>query len=81
MGHGGLKHRVTGMTGLFPSAVAPTAVISPEAAVERSVIGEGCTVMAGAEVSESVLLPGCTVKPGERMVRSVAVRDGLVISA
>ena len=39
--------------------------------VERSVVGRGAVVEAGAVVRESVLLPGAVVRSGAHVVRAV----------
>ena len=44
--------------------------------VERSVVGRGAVVEAGAVVRESVLLPGAVVRRGARVER--AILDDLV---
>ncbi|MFC7337972.1 sugar phosphate nucleotidyltransferase [Haloferula chungangensis] len=53
-------HRELGLA----EAIHADAVISPEAVVERSVIGPGAVVGAGAVVRDSVLWPGVVVKEG-----------------
>jgi glucose-1-phosphate adenylyltransferase len=51
------------------SLVAPAARVA--GTVERSVVGRGAVVEAGAVVRESVLLPGAIVRSGARVVRAV----------
>ena len=51
------------------SLVGPAARIAGE--VERSVVGRGAVVEAGAVVRESVLLPGAVVRSGATVVRAV----------
>jgi glucose-1-phosphate adenylyltransferase len=51
------------------SLVAPAARVA--GAVERSVVGRGAVVEAGAVVRESVLLPGAVVRSGARVERAV----------
>jgi glucose-1-phosphate adenylyltransferase len=51
------------------SLVAPAASVA--GTVERSVIGRGAVVEAGAVVRESVVLPGAVVRSGARVVRAV----------
>ncbi|GJG86434.1 glucose-1-phosphate adenylyltransferase [Gemmatimonadetes bacterium T265] len=73
----------------MPARVARTAAVddallSPGAAVagrvERSVLGPGVVVEAGAEVRESVLLDGAVVRRGARVTRAV-VDLGAVVAA
>jgi glucose-1-phosphate adenylyltransferase len=51
------------------SLVGPAARVA--GTVERSVVGRGAVVEAGAVVRESVLLPGAVVRSGARVVRAV----------
>jgi glucose-1-phosphate adenylyltransferase len=44
-------------------------------AVERSVLGRGCVVEAGAVVQDAVLLGGVVVRAGARVVRAVVDED------
>ncbi|MGB6223163.1 sugar phosphate nucleotidyltransferase [Haloferula sp.] len=53
-------HRELGMA----DAIHPDAIISPEAVVERSVVGPGAVIGAGAVVRDSVVWPGVEVKSG-----------------
>jgi mannose-1-phosphate guanylyltransferase len=63
-------------------AVAPSAVVSPTAAVEHSIIGAEVDVADGASVVDSVLLPGASVGSGATIERSLvmgAVGSGSVV--
>ncbi|HEY0777393.1 MAG TPA: glucose-1-phosphate adenylyltransferase family protein, partial [Gemmatirosa sp.] len=73
----------------MPARIARTArvddaLVSPGATVagtvERSVLGPGVVVEAGAEVRESVLLDGAVVRAGARVVRGV-VDEGVEVGA
>jgi mannose-1-phosphate guanylyltransferase len=68
-------------------AVAPSAVVSPTAIVDHSIIGAKVEVAAGASVVDSVLLPGASVGSGATIERSLVmgsvgsgsvVRDSMV---
>ena len=56
--------------GLGP-AIHPLATISPDADVERSIIGPGAIVEAGATVRDSVIWPGSRVKEGAELDRCI----------
>lgn len=58
--------------------LAPAARVA--GSVERSVVGRGALVEAGAVVRESVLLPGAVVRSGARVERAV-VDDAVEIAA
>jgi glucose-1-phosphate adenylyltransferase len=58
------------------SLVAPAARVA--GAVERSVVGRGAIVEAGAVVRESVLLPGAVVRAGATVVRAI-LDDGVEV--
>ncbi|HMG45065.1 MAG TPA: NDP-sugar synthase [Acidimicrobiales bacterium] len=60
-----------GVRGTPVDGVDPTAEVSPDATVVRSVIGPGATVDAGATVMRSVLLRGAWVHAGSIVVDSV----------
>ncbi len=78
---GGRAHRVEG--------VAPDAEIAATASVERSLVGAGSHVDAGAMVHDSVLMPQVRVEAEAQIVRSVlghrvvvgagATLDGVVV--
>ena len=51
----------------------PRAVIGGGAVVERSVIGDGARIGAGAEVVDCVVWPGCAVEPGVRVEGEVVI--------
>jgi mannose-1-phosphate guanylyltransferase len=68
-------------------AVARSAVVSPTAVVEHSIVGAEVHVAAGASVIDSVLLPGASIGPGAKIERSLVmgtvgsgsvVRDAMV---
>jgi mannose-1-phosphate guanylyltransferase len=63
-------------------AVARSAVVSPTAVVEHSIVGAAVHVAAGASVIDSVLLPGASVGPGAKIERSLvmgAIGSGSVV--
>lgn len=60
-----------GLRGGSVEGIDPAAVIDPAAEVQRSVVGTGCSVAAGAVVRDSVLLPGATVGEGAVVERTV----------
>lgn len=62
---------LAGVRGGGVDGVDPSAKVSPEATVERSVLGAGSVVEAGATVLRSVLLPGAMVRSGCEVVDSV----------
>jgi glucose-1-phosphate adenylyltransferase len=53
--------------------VGPTADVAGR--VERSVLGRGCVIEAGAVVEDAVLLEGVVVRSGARVVRAVVDED------
>jgi mannose-1-phosphate guanylyltransferase len=55
-------------------APATRTTVDPTAVVERSLLGEGACVAAGARVVESVLLDGAEVGPGAVVERSILGR-------
>ena len=68
-------------------AVASTAVVSPDAVIDHSIVGGDVRVAAGASVVESVLLPGASIGSGASVERSLVmgtvganavVRDSMV---
>lgn len=62
------------------SAVHADAVVDDGAHVERSVVGTGASIAAGATLTEAVVLPGARVEAGARVHRSV-VGPGAAIGA
>lgn len=62
---------IDGSRSTILASVAPRAVIDPAAVVSRSVIGDHCSVGAGAIVVDSVLLPGANVGPSTRVETSI----------
>jgi mannose-1-phosphate guanylyltransferase len=54
------------------------ATVAGGACVERSVLGAGTRIGAGAHVTESVLLPGVTVEPGAIIHRSIIGTDAVI---
>jgi mannose-1-phosphate guanylyltransferase len=60
-----------GVRGTPVDGIHPTAEVSPDATVVRSVLGEGAVVEAGATVTRSVLLRGAVVRSGCIVVDSV----------
>jgi mannose-1-phosphate guanylyltransferase len=62
---------VDGMRGPAPVAVHPTAVVAPDAVVERSVLGPGVCVANAAVVRSSALLAGVAIGQGARVVDSI----------
>lgn len=69
---------LTGERGTAEAGVHPRARVS--GAVERSVIGDGVTVAAGASVSGSVVLPGASIEPGA-VLRDVIIGPRATIEA
>lgn len=74
-----------GRRGDPPDPVDPSAEVHGDACVERSFVGAGCRVAAGAQVVESVLLDGVAVGAGAVVRRSVlgagaSVGDGAVVA-
>lgn len=67
---------------VLPDAAVQTSLLAPGArvagAVERSVVGRGAVVEAGAEVRESVLLPGAVVRAGATVQRAI-LDDGVEV--
>ena len=58
--------------------VGPDAAVHDDAVVERSVVGVGSCIAAGARVVESVLLPGCRVGAGAVVERSLVGRGAVI---
>jgi mannose-1-phosphate guanylyltransferase len=54
-------------------AVAESAVVSPDAEIDHSIVGDGVQVGAGARVVDSVLLPGASVAGGATVERSLVM--------
>jgi mannose-1-phosphate guanylyltransferase len=52
-------------------AIAPSATIHTSADVTDSVVGDRCTVGAGAVVADSLLLPGAVIAAGANVRRSI----------
>jgi mannose-1-phosphate guanylyltransferase len=71
---------LAGVRGGGVEGVDPSAKVSPEATVERSVLGAGSVVEAGATVLRSVLLPGAMVRSGCEVVDSVLGEGAEVLS-
>jgi mannose-1-phosphate guanylyltransferase len=69
---------LSGRRGAPEPGVHPTATVHGE--VDRSVIGAGATVEAGATVSGSVVLPGAAIRAGA-IVRDAIVGPGAVIES
>jgi mannose-1-phosphate guanylyltransferase len=69
---------LTGKRGVAEPGVHPSAVVSPDAVVETSVIGPGARVDAGAVVRSSVVLPGAHISARAEVDHSI-VADGAVI--
>ena len=67
---GGRVHQVEG--------IAADAEIDVTAVVERSIVGPGSRIRAGAEVHDSVLMAGAGVEEGVHMARSVLGRGAVV---
>lgn len=67
-----------GVRGEPAQGVHPTATVSPEAKVLRSVIGAGAVVEAGAQVRDAVLLPDARVGAGAVVERAVLGRGAEV---
>jgi mannose-1-phosphate guanylyltransferase len=63
-----------GRRGDHEGGVHPSAVVSPDATVRRSVVGAGAVVEAGAVLSDAVLLPGARVEAGAVVERAVLGR-------
>jgi mannose-1-phosphate guanylyltransferase len=59
-------------------AVAPDAVVDPDATVEHSVIGTGARVGRGACVRDSLLLPGASVGDDATVTRSLLGRNSVI---
>ena len=68
-----------GVRGDGVDGVDPSAKVSPDATVVRSVLGAGAVVEAGATVLRSVLLPGAVVRSGCAIVDSVLGQDAEVL--
>jgi len=62
---------IDGSRGTILASVAPRASIDPSAVVNRSVVGDGCTVEAGAILVDSVLLAGAAVGASARVESSI----------
>ena len=60
-----------GVRGPRPESISPAAVVSPEAIVERSVIGSGAVVGAQAIVRSSVVMTGAFVGEGAALTDSI----------
>jgi glucose-1-phosphate adenylyltransferase len=76
--------RVLAGASIEQSLLAPASVVA--GTVERSIIGRGALVEAGAVVRDSVLLPGTIVRAGSTIERAilddgVEVRDGASVGA
>lgn len=59
-------------------SVHELATIDPDAQIERSVVGAGVTIAAGATVVDAVILPGATIEAGARVQRSVVGANAIV---
>jgi mannose-1-phosphate guanylyltransferase len=75
---------IDGTRGAVEGAVAPSAVA--DGRIERSILGAGAVVEAGATVTGSVLLPGAVVRAGATVTDSVLgagaeVRSGAIVAA
>jgi glucose-1-phosphate adenylyltransferase len=70
--------RVLSGAEVHASMLAPGADVA--GTVQRSVVGRGAQVEAGAVVRDSILLPGSVVRAGATVDRAI-VDDGVVISA
>lgn len=71
---------LSGVRGTGVDGVDPSAKVSAEATVERSVLGSGSVVEAGATVLRSVLLPGAMVRSGCEVVDSVIGEGAEILS-
>jgi mannose-1-phosphate guanylyltransferase len=69
---------ISGKRGAAEAGVHPSAVVSPDAVVDTSVIGPGARVDAGAVVRSSVVLPGAHIAARAEIDHSI-VADGAVI--
>jgi mannose-1-phosphate guanylyltransferase len=67
-----------GIRGDHEAGVHPSASVSADAFVERSVVGAGAEVEAGATVRDAVLLPGAVVEAGAVVERAVIGRDARI---
>lgn len=79
---GGLKLGPLARLGILPdtpATIAPDAVIEPGARVERSSIGAGAFVAAGAQVVDSVVWPGVRIGAAERLSRTIALSQERVV--
>jgi mannose-1-phosphate guanylyltransferase len=59
-------------------AVAPDAVVDPDATVEHSMIGAGARLGRGASVRDSVLLAGASVGDDATVTRSLLGKDSVI---
>lgn len=62
---------IDGSRATILAAVAAHADIHPSSVITHSVVGDHCTIGAGAIVSDSVLLAGASVAEGARVERSI----------
>lgn len=67
-----------GLRGRAVDGIHPSAEVDPMAKVERSVLGVGVRVEAGASVLDSVVLPGTVVESDATVERSVLGRDARI---
>jgi mannose-1-phosphate guanylyltransferase len=73
-----LEPRMRRLIGMGPHMVSVLASISPDARVQHSVVGDHCTIGAGAIVEHSVLMPGTAVPPGTTIRNSIAGQGWIV---
>ena len=69
---------IDGLRGPHPDGVSLAACVSPEATVERSVIGSGAVIGRGAVVRSSVVMPGSFVGEGAELTDAVIGADARV---
>lgn len=67
-----------GVRGEAVEGIHPTAPVSPDAKVLRSVIGADAQVGDGAQVRDAVVLPGARVEAGAIVERAVIGRSAVV---
>ncbi len=60
-----------GVRGAHAEGVSSAAHVSPEATIERSVVGSGAVIEAGALVRSSLVMPGASVGPAAQVTDAV----------
>jgi NDP-sugar pyrophosphorylase family protein len=63
---------------LLGDAIHPTALVAADAVIERSFIGAGSVIGAGAQVRDSVLWPQSRVEAGARLEKCIVYSENVI---